>query len=39
MLLAGARKKDIAAKFNVSPAMIWMIETGRNWRHVSAASP
>jgi hypothetical protein len=38
MLKNGDSKSKIAAQFNVSPAMIWMIETGRNWRHVPAAN-
>lgn len=34
LIIGGDPDKEIATKFNVSPAMIWMIRTGRNWRHV-----
>lgn len=35
MIAGGQSNKEIAAKYEVSPAMIWWIRKGKNWAHVS----
>lgn len=35
---SGTHRKDIAKRFNVSPASVWAITTGKHWKHVPRPS-
>ena len=34
-LLAGAKQKDVAAKYGIARPTVWHIAHGRRWSHVS----